>query len=86
MLCIFCQLAYQGCYGVTVVTELRSNLLRRKHSVVENSYKMRFIFISIMRCIYLIIKNENKDTVKYRCFIPYYNNIIFYVKLNKKNK
>ncbi|OBU03793.1 hypothetical protein AYY17_09505 [Morganella psychrotolerans] len=86
MPCIFCQLVYQGCYGVIVVTELRSNLLRGKCSVVESNYKMRFIFICISGDLYLIIKNENRDAVKYRCFIMHYSNMIFYVKLNKKNK
>lgn len=56
----FCQLAYQECSIVIVVIELRSNLLRGKHSVVENGYKMRFIFISVMKYIYLIIKMKIK--------------------------
>ncbi|HCM60982.1 MAG TPA: hypothetical protein DIT05_00295 [Morganella sp. (in: Bacteria)] len=62
------------------------NILKSLFSVVENNYKMRFIFVSIRNCIYLIIKNENKDTVKYTCFMMHNNDMIFPVKLNKKNK
>lgn len=62
------------------------NLLRVWLSVVENNHKMRFILIFIRNSIYLIIRNENKDTVKYTCFIMYYSDMIFPVKLNKKNK